>query len=175
MELVVRARGAFCHCPLAWMLSSAAVPEIHFFTHRRSAAEGNASFPTQRQCSCVARRAWEFRQNVDPLPRVDSTQMRPPCISTICLVMASPRPVRRPMASPGVGAGHCLDFQLCRHQIRRHCSRPVLVCSPQAIDQSARSQFDRTQPEQPRGACGHECRARRNAACVPGQRLENQR
>src|SRR5262249_35443910 len=30
---------------------------------------------------------------VDPLPSVDSTQMRPPCISTICLAMASPRPV----------------------------------------------------------------------------------
>src|SRR5262249_33221203 len=26
-------------------------------------------------------------------PSVDSTQMRPPCISTICLAMASPRPV----------------------------------------------------------------------------------
>jgi hypothetical protein len=30
---------------------------------------------------------------VDPLPSVDSTQMRPPCISTICLAIASPRPV----------------------------------------------------------------------------------
>ena len=30
---------------------------------------------------------------VEPLPSVDSTQMRPPCISTICLAMASPRPV----------------------------------------------------------------------------------
>jgi hypothetical protein len=30
---------------------------------------------------------------VDPFPSVDSTQMRPPCISTICLAMASPRPV----------------------------------------------------------------------------------
>src|SRR5215813_10696947 len=30
---------------------------------------------------------------VEPLPKVDSTQMRPPCISTICLAMASPRPV----------------------------------------------------------------------------------
>jgi hypothetical protein len=26
-------------------------------------------------------------------PSVDSTQMRPPCISTICLAIASPRPV----------------------------------------------------------------------------------
>ena len=32
-------------------------------------------------------------RNVEPLPRLDSTQMRPPCISTICLAMASPRPV----------------------------------------------------------------------------------
>jgi hypothetical protein len=31
--------------------------------------------------------------NVAPLPKVDSTQMRPPCISTICLAMARPRPV----------------------------------------------------------------------------------
>src|SRR5262245_23701491 len=31
--------------------------------------------------------------NVEPLPTIDSTQMRPPCISTICLAMASPRPV----------------------------------------------------------------------------------
>src|SRR5215831_540609 len=31
--------------------------------------------------------------NVDPLPGVDTTQMRPPCISTICLAMARPRPV----------------------------------------------------------------------------------
>ena len=30
---------------------------------------------------------------VEPLPTIDSTQMRPPCISTICLAMASPRPV----------------------------------------------------------------------------------
>src|SRR5262245_58938435 len=30
---------------------------------------------------------------VEPLPSVDSTQMRPPCISTICLAMARPRPV----------------------------------------------------------------------------------
>src|SRR5262245_53535657 len=30
---------------------------------------------------------------VAPWPRVDSTQMRPPCISTISLAMASPRPV----------------------------------------------------------------------------------
>ena len=30
---------------------------------------------------------------MEPLPTVDSTQMRPPCISTICLAMASPRPV----------------------------------------------------------------------------------
>src|SRR5262249_41241876 len=30
---------------------------------------------------------------VEPFPSVDSTQMRPPCISTICLAMASPRPV----------------------------------------------------------------------------------
>src|SRR5215470_5784771 len=30
---------------------------------------------------------------VEPLPKVDSTQMRPPCISTICLAMARPRPV----------------------------------------------------------------------------------
>ena len=32
-------------------------------------------------------------RNVDPFPSVDSTQMRPPCISTICLAMARPRPV----------------------------------------------------------------------------------
>src|SRR5262249_25922891 len=32
-------------------------------------------------------------RNVDPLPSVDSTQMRPPCISTICLAMARPNPV----------------------------------------------------------------------------------
>src|SRR5262245_33994700 len=31
--------------------------------------------------------------NVDPLPGVDTTQIRPPCISTICLAMASPSPV----------------------------------------------------------------------------------
>jgi hypothetical protein len=31
--------------------------------------------------------------NFEPLPNVDSTQMRPPCISTICLAMARPRPV----------------------------------------------------------------------------------
>jgi hypothetical protein len=28
-------------------------------------------------------------RNVDPFPSVDSTQMWPPCISTICLGMAS--------------------------------------------------------------------------------------
>jgi hypothetical protein len=31
--------------------------------------------------------------NVEPWPNADSTQMRPPCISTICLAMARPRPV----------------------------------------------------------------------------------
>src|SRR5262249_52259528 len=31
--------------------------------------------------------------NVEPCPTVDSTQMRPPCISTICLAIARPRPV----------------------------------------------------------------------------------
>src|SRR5262245_21407199 len=30
---------------------------------------------------------------VAPSPSLDSTQMRPPCISTICLAMARPRPV----------------------------------------------------------------------------------
>jgi hypothetical protein len=30
---------------------------------------------------------------IDPFPSVDSTQIRPPCISTICLAMARPRPV----------------------------------------------------------------------------------
>src|SRR5262245_36377372 len=30
---------------------------------------------------------------IEPCPSVDSTQIRPPCISTICLAMASPRPV----------------------------------------------------------------------------------
>src|SRR5262245_3178805 len=30
---------------------------------------------------------------VEPLPTVDSTQMRPPCISMICLAMAKPKPV----------------------------------------------------------------------------------
>jgi hypothetical protein len=37
---------------------------------------------------------------VAPLPGVDSTQMRPRCISTICLAMASPRPIP-PLASVG--------------------------------------------------------------------------
>src|SRR5262249_793594 len=32
-------------------------------------------------------------RKVDPFPSTDSTQMRPPCISTISLAMASPRPV----------------------------------------------------------------------------------
>src|SRR5215468_1736534 len=32
-------------------------------------------------------------RKVEPLPKVDSTQMRPPCISTICLAMARPKPV----------------------------------------------------------------------------------
>jgi hypothetical protein len=30
---------------------------------------------------------------VAPSPNVDSTQMRPPCISTICLATARPKPV----------------------------------------------------------------------------------
>jgi hypothetical protein len=32
-------------------------------------------------------------ENVEPLPGIDSTQMRPPCISTIRFDMASPSPV----------------------------------------------------------------------------------
>src|SRR6185369_11301005 len=32
-------------------------------------------------------------RKTEPLPRVDSTQMRPPCISTICLEIARPKPV----------------------------------------------------------------------------------
>src|SRR5262245_12693173 len=32
-------------------------------------------------------------RNVEPCPRLDSTQMRPPCISTISLAMARPSPV----------------------------------------------------------------------------------
>src|SRR5262245_44524812 len=32
-------------------------------------------------------------RKVEPLPGVDITQIRPPCISTICLAMARPRPV----------------------------------------------------------------------------------
>jgi hypothetical protein len=32
----------------------------------------------------------ELLWNVDPLPSVDTTQIRPPCISTICLAMARP-------------------------------------------------------------------------------------
>src|SRR5215467_1034495 len=38
-------------------------------------------------------RVGNFIWKVEPLPNVDSTQMRPPCISTICFAMASPRPV----------------------------------------------------------------------------------
>src|SRR5262245_50853540 len=40
-----------------------------------------------------AARTGSSRRNVEPLPTLDSTQMRPPCISTICLAMARPRPV----------------------------------------------------------------------------------
>src|SRR5208337_2160406 len=32
-------------------------------------------------------------RNVEPSPTFESTQMRPPCISMICLAMARPRPV----------------------------------------------------------------------------------
>jgi hypothetical protein len=41
----------------------------------------------------VAARVGSSIWKVEPLPNVDSTQIRPPCISTICLAMASPRPV----------------------------------------------------------------------------------
>jgi len=42
-------------------------------------------------------------QNVAPCPGVDSTPMVPPWLSTICLAMASPRPV--PVALPAVTKG----------------------------------------------------------------------
>ena len=46
-----------------------------------------------RACHVGAARVGNSIWNVEPFPSVDSTQMRPPCISTISLAMASPRPV----------------------------------------------------------------------------------
>src|SRR5262249_54475051 len=42
---------------------------------------------------CCSTRTGSVNQNVEPFPRLDSTQTRPPCISTMRLTMASPRPV----------------------------------------------------------------------------------
>src|SRR4029453_8757446 len=44
---------------------------------------------TPRSGARIGSRSW----NVAPRPDVDSTQICPPCISTICLAMARPRPV----------------------------------------------------------------------------------
>src|SRR5262249_59868716 len=42
---------------------------------------------------CCSTRTGSVNQNVEPFPRLDSTQTRPPCISTMRLTMDSPRPV----------------------------------------------------------------------------------
>jgi len=54
-------------------------------------------------------------------------------------------------------------------------ARPLIfVCFP-PIDQSARSQFNRAQPEQGRGSRGHKCAACRRSGCSPGKRFEYRR
>src|SRR5215468_12475833 len=51
------------------------------------------AFLAHRARFCNSARVGISIWNVEPFPIVESTQMRPPCISTICLAMASPRPV----------------------------------------------------------------------------------
>ena len=53
-------------------------------------------------------RTGKLNENVEPLPRVDSTQMRPPCSSTMRLAMASPSPV--PPFAAGRGAVDLLEL-----------------------------------------------------------------
>ena len=43
--------------------------------------------------ACCSTRNGTVKENVEPLPSFDSTQSRPPCISTIRFAMARPRPV----------------------------------------------------------------------------------
>jgi hypothetical protein len=85
--------------------------------------------------TCVGISTW----NVEPLPKADSTQMQPPCISTICLAMASPRPgatlgfgvgaddlvelLENPrlmrLGDAGSGISHT-DVEVAIHRVRRH-------------------------------------------------------
>src|SRR5262245_59056950 len=43
--------------------------------------------------ACASTRTGTVKQNVDPLPGSDSTQIRPPCISMMRLAIDRPRPV----------------------------------------------------------------------------------
>lgn len=53
---------------------------------------------------------------VNPLPKVDTTQMRPSCISTICLAMGSPRRV------PPLGLGAGIVDPVVLLEMRSWCS-----------------------------------------------------
>src|SRR5215475_353879 len=74
---------AIDHCSMQVPLRS---PVLLVARGLASETSHDASF---RRSARVGSSIWK----VEPLPEVDSTQLRPPCISTICLAMASPRPV----------------------------------------------------------------------------------
>src|SRR5262245_15499414 len=78
---------------LTWRFESAPTnrtKQSHSLSARRSHLVGKNCIGFSH---VVAARVGICIWNVDPLPTVDSTQIRPPCISTICLAMARPRPV----------------------------------------------------------------------------------
>src|SRR5262249_31986868 len=60
-----------------------------FATHQASAL----SQSPQAASSFLAAATGRLTKNVEPLPRTDSTQIRPPCSSTIRLAIANPSPV----------------------------------------------------------------------------------
>src|SRR5262249_14230891 len=61
-------------------------PQIFLIIDNKDALDHAALLPNR---ALVGSSMW----NVAPFPSFDSYQMRPPCISTICLAMARPRPV----------------------------------------------------------------------------------
>src|SRR5512134_1339975 len=51
-------------------------------------------YPSRHAVSlCASTRTGKLKQKVEPFPAAASTQMRPPCISTMRLAMESPNPV----------------------------------------------------------------------------------
>ena len=61
--------------------------------------------------------------NVAPLPTIDSTQIRPPCISTICLAMARPSPV--PPLALVLELSTCRNFSKMRSLVRRNAGAGI--------------------------------------------------